>query len=129
MALKMQSPLGRARGRGAAKSGIAHHWFMERLTAVALVPLMLWFVAAVIANFGASHAEISAFFGQPWNAALMIMTILFGLYHGISGLMIVLGDYIHGPAKHLTLALAVPALAVLAGIYLIVCVLILALGG
>jgi hypothetical protein len=65
----LRSPLGRARGLGSAKDG-THHWWAQRVTAIALVPLVLWFVVSAIGLAGASHAAALAWIGQINRAHL-----------------------------------------------------------
>ena len=72
--MSMRTPLGRVRGLGSAKSGTEHFW-VQRVTAVALVPLTLWFVYALISLAGADHAAVSAWLRAPLNAVLMIALI------------------------------------------------------
>ncbi|WP_299437701.1 succinate dehydrogenase, hydrophobic membrane anchor protein [uncultured Rhodospira sp.] len=126
----MQSALGRARGLGSAKADAAGHWSAQRITAVALVPLALWFVfAAVIGNIDADHAAFRAWIAQPINATLMMLFIFTSFHHGALGMIVVLEDYVHAPgAKHITIMLAKMAAAA-GGLFCAICVLTLALGG
>jgi succinate dehydrogenase / fumarate reductase membrane anchor subunit len=123
----MRSALGRARGLGAARTDAPGHWVAERITAVALVPLALWFVfAAVIGNIGADH---EAWMGQPLNATLMILFVVCAFHHGALGAIVVQEDYIHAPGvKHLSV-LATKMLAAAGALFCVVCVLTLAFGG
>jgi succinate dehydrogenase / fumarate reductase membrane anchor subunit len=91
----MRSPLGRALGLGPAKEGV-EHWWMQRLTAVALVPLALWFVASVIALAGADHVKVVEWLSSPLAAILMLLLIGATFYHAALGLQVVIEDYIHG---------------------------------
>ncbi len=91
--MTIQTPLGRVRGLGSAKSGVEHFWH-QRLTAAALVPLTLWFVWIVARYAGAPHADVVAALGHPINAALMLLFVLAGLYHMVLGLNVVVEDYI-----------------------------------
>jgi succinate dehydrogenase / fumarate reductase membrane anchor subunit len=90
----MRSQLGRARGLGAAKSGV-EHWWAERVGAVALVPLSLWFVFSVLSMLGADQPSVAAWTGHPLNAALLIALILATFHHAQLGLQVVYEDYIH----------------------------------
>jgi succinate dehydrogenase / fumarate reductase membrane anchor subunit len=72
------------------------HWWAQRITAVALVPLSLWFVAGVIQHVEASRASVAAWLSQPVPAVLMILTVAAGLYHAALGLEEVIVDYVHG---------------------------------
>ena len=88
----LRSPLGRVRGLGSAKSGV-HHWWLQRLSSAALLPLTLWFVFSAAALAGASHAETVAWIGRPWNAVLLLVTIAIGFHHTASGLQVIIEDY------------------------------------
>ncbi len=91
--MTVQTPLGRVRGLGSAKSGVEHFWH-QRLTAAALVPLTLWFVWLVARYAGAPHADVVAALSHPINAALMLLFVIAGLYHMVLGLNVVVEDYI-----------------------------------
>ena len=91
--MSIQTPLGRVRGLGSAKSGVEHFWH-QRLTAAALVPLTIWFVWIVARYAGAPHAEVVAALSNPINAALMLLFVVAGLYHMALGLQVVVEDYI-----------------------------------
>jgi succinate dehydrogenase / fumarate reductase membrane anchor subunit len=95
MAKILRSPLGRAVGLGSAKEG-AEHWWMQRLTAVALVPLSLWFVASLIALAGADHGAVVEWLSGPLAAILMLLLIGATFYHAALGLQVVIEDYVHG---------------------------------
>ncbi|MBB4286910.1 succinate dehydrogenase, hydrophobic membrane anchor protein [Roseospira goensis] len=126
----LRSALGRARGLGSAKTDAPGHWFAERIGAVALVPLGLWFVfGAVIANIGADHAAFQAWLAQPLNTTLMVLFIVTAFHHGALGAIVVQEDYIHTPwVKHLTVLLT-KLFALAGGLFSVVCVLTLAFGG
>jgi succinate dehydrogenase / fumarate reductase membrane anchor subunit len=91
--MTVQTPLGRVRGLGSAKSGVEHFWY-QRLTAAALVPLTIWFVWLVARYAGAPHADVVAALSHPINAALMLLFVIAGLYHMVLGLNVVVEDYI-----------------------------------
>jgi len=90
----MRSDLGRVRGMGSAKEGV-HHWWMQRLTAIALIPLIMWFVASVAGLAGAGHAETVAWLSQPLVAIAVILLVVATLYHAALGIQVVVEDYIH----------------------------------
>ena len=99
--MNLRTDLGRVRGLGSAKEGVAH-WWAQRLTAVALVPLLLWFVASVASLTGASHKATVAWIGQPVHAVLLVLMIAAGLYHAQLGLQVVIEDYVHSKWLKLT---------------------------
>ena len=103
--MSIQTPLGRVRGLGSAKSGVEHFWH-QRATAVALLPLTVWFVWAVATNVGAPYEQVIAFLSHPFNAAAMLLFVLAGLYHMALGLQVVIEDYIHGEGTKLAFLLA-----------------------
>lgn len=93
----LRSALGRARGLGSAKDG-THHWWLQRVTAIALIPLTIWLVASIIALIGAGHAAFTAWFGQPINATVMIIFLGVAFHHAQLGMQVVIEDYVphHG---------------------------------
>lgn len=93
--MSLRSPLGRVRGLGSARTGTEHFW-VQRVTAVALVPLTLWFVYVVVSLAGADYAVVSAWLRSPVNAVLMIALIAATFHHMQLGLQVVIEDYIHG---------------------------------
>ncbi|MEQ8229956.1 MAG: succinate dehydrogenase, hydrophobic membrane anchor protein [Rhodospirillales bacterium] len=103
--MEMRSPLSRVRGLGAAHEGVAH-WWAQRLTGIALVPLTLWFIWAVSGLLGADLAAMTAWVGTGQNAVLLILLIVSGMYHAQLGLQVVVEDYVHAEgAKTVTLIL------------------------
>ena len=126
-ARQMRSPLGRAIGLGSAKEGV-EHWWRQRVPALALVPLCLWFVAAVIALVGADHAAFVAWVRSPMPAMLLILLLVATFYHVALGLQVVIEDYIHGEAMRLGTLIVVRFLCVVFALRGIVAVLKLAFG-
>ena len=90
----MASPLARVRGLGSAKEG-ADHWWVQRLTAVALVPLTLWFVYSIMVLAGAGLDEAQTWAADPFNALMLIILVVATFHHAQLGLQVVLEDYIH----------------------------------
>ncbi len=103
---ELRSSLGRARGLGSAKEGVGH-WWAQRVTAIALVPLSIWFVIAVISLIGADYAVFQAWIGTFGNALLMILTALVLFYHAHLGMQVVIEDYVHGEAARIATLLVV----------------------
>ncbi len=87
-----------------AGSGVKH-WWAQRLTAIALVPLSLWFVAALVRHAGAGRTDVIAWLQDPVAAVLMIATLAAALYHAVLGLEEVIVDYMHGAARQASLIL------------------------
>lgn len=88
-----QSPLARALGRGAANSGV-QHWWADRVAAVALVPLCLWFAASIIAHAGSDYAGFIAWFRTPFATSCMILPLIALFHHSALGPQVVIEDYI-----------------------------------
>ncbi len=100
--MNLQTPLNRVEGLGSAKAGTAEFWH-QRVTAVALVPLAIWFVWSVLGLVGAEQEDVIAFLGEPVNAVLMLLLLIAALYHMSIGMQIIIEDYIHQPALKITL--------------------------
>jgi len=94
----MRSPLGRAIGLGSAKGGAAQ-WWAERASAAALVPLTLWFAAALIAHTGSDYATFIAWLRTPLATILMILLLIALFHHTALGLQVVIEDYMHSGAR------------------------------
>ncbi|MBM3485980.1 MAG: succinate dehydrogenase, hydrophobic membrane anchor protein [Alphaproteobacteria bacterium] len=92
--MTLRSPLGRVRGLGAAKDGTAH-WWAQRITAAALVPLTIWFVASIAAMAGAGHAAVLAWVANPVVAILLILLVIATFHHAQLGMQTVIEDYVH----------------------------------
>ncbi|MDD2875783.1 MAG: succinate dehydrogenase, hydrophobic membrane anchor protein [Acidiphilium sp.] len=111
----MRSSLGQARGMGSAKSGLGH-WRAQRLTAMALLPLSLYFVLSVFLLEGADQAAMLRYMAEPWNGVLFIALILALFYHLQLGLQVVIEDYIHSEGKRLASLFAMRAGVALFGL-------------
>lgn len=95
----MRSPLGRAIGLGSAKEGV-DHWWWQRISSIALVPLSLWFVAAVIGLAGADWETVVLWLDNPVQAVLFVLLLGAVFYHGALGMQVVIEDYVaHEGAK------------------------------
>jgi succinate dehydrogenase / fumarate reductase membrane anchor subunit len=108
----LSSPLGRVRGLGSAKSG-AHHWWMQRVTSLALLPLTIWLVFGLAGMAGASHAEALAWIGHPFNAVLLLAFLAAAFHHTAAGLQVVIEDYVNQSWLRTGSVLAVQAVAAL----------------
>lgn len=109
--MSLRSDLGRVRGLGSAKEGVAH-WWAQRMTALALIPLMLWFVASVVSLTGAERTVVATWIGQPVHAIMLILLVGAGLYHAQLGMQVVIEDYIHTRWLKLTSIIAIKFAAV-----------------
>jgi succinate dehydrogenase / fumarate reductase membrane anchor subunit len=118
----LRSPLGRARGLGSARAG-SHHWWSQRLTALALVPLTVWFIFSVIHLSGATHQVVVAWLSSPLTMGLMLALIIATFHHLQLGVQVVIEDYVHDERAKLSAVLAVRALCILLALVCIVAVL------
>ncbi len=107
-----RSELGRVRGLGSAKEGV-QHWWVQRLTAIALVPLSLWFLASVLALLGGERAALVAWLSSPFSAGVMILFLLATFWHALLGLQVVIEDYVHHEGRKLATLLLVKGLVLL----------------
>lgn len=123
----LRNPLKRARGLGSAQSGVGH-WWTQRVTAVALVVLVLWFVALVLSLLHSDFATAHATVAKPWNALLLIVFLIAAFWHAVLGLQVVIEDYVHTRWKEIVLLVAIKFLAVLGALSGVLAVLRIALG-
>ena len=124
----LRSDLGRVRGLGSAKEGVAH-WWMQRVTAIALIPLALWFVASLVFLTDVDHATAMQWLGSPVTLGLMALFLIAVIYHAVLGLQVVIEDYIHAHAAKLILLLLVQFSGFALGTAGIVAMLVIALYG
>ena len=108
----LRTPLGRARGMGAARGG-THHWWMQRVTSVALLPLTLWLVFALASMPDTSWQDATAWIARPFNAVLLLAFLAAGFHHTASGLQVVIEDYVRGELARIGAVLAVKGLCAL----------------
>ena len=125
---RLVGPLGRARGLGSAKQGL-HHWWAQRVSSVALVPLTLWFVFSVIHFHGADQAMVHDWLRRPASAIMMSLLIVATFYHLALGVQVVIEDYVHREGVKLTSLLVVKGLIVLLAAAALFTVLRVAVGG
>jgi len=124
--MNMRAPLAQVRGHGSAKSG-AHHWWAQRLSAIALVPLFLWFVASLVFIATADYTMAAEWVRSPYNSALLILLIGALFYHAQLGMQVVFEDYISTPWLQVASIILVKFLAMLLAVVAIVAVLSIAL--
>jgi succinate dehydrogenase / fumarate reductase membrane anchor subunit len=121
-----RNPLKIARGLGSSHSG-THHWWVQRVTAAALVGLGIWFVILVLSLLGADFETARARVAQPWNALLMIAFLVAMFWHAALGLQVVIEDYVHTRWKEVVVLVAVYFLAFLGAFAAVLAVLRIAL--
>lgn len=118
----------KAHGLGASHTG-TEHWWTQRLTSVALVPLSLWFVWSMLHLAGASHTVVKAWLHHPTNAALTTLFILVGFHHAAAGMEVIFEDYVHCKPLKLALIYGTKAACAVLGAITLFSILKLALGG
>lgn len=125
--MNLRAPLKQARGLGSAKHGVMH-WWWQRLTGVALVPLILWFVVSLLGMIGADHAAVVNWIQSPVVSLLLILLMISLFHHAQLGVQVVIEDYVHlGWLRVLSLVL-VKFVAVTAAIAAIIAILKVSLG-
>lgn len=115
----LRSPLGRARGYGSAKEGVQHFW-VQRVSAVALVPLSLWFVFSVAQLPASSFSAVKHWASAPSVAVALVLFIATLFYHSMLGIQVVVEDYIAGEGRKLATLLVLKfahAVGAAAGIF------------
>jgi len=100
--MSFKTPLAKARGLGSARSG-TRHWWVQRVTAVALIPLSFWLILFVKQLFQSSYIEISHWLASPFNSVLLLAWAFVGFYHGALGLQVVIEDYISSEGLKISL--------------------------
>jgi succinate dehydrogenase / fumarate reductase membrane anchor subunit len=91
--MSIRTPLAHVRGLGTAKDG-THHWWMQRVTSIALVPLVIWFVIALLGHARADYATLQHWLSKPVNAGLMITFLITIFYHAKLGMQVIYEDYV-----------------------------------
>ena len=125
--MNLQTPLGRARGLGSAKSG-TKHWWAQRVTAIALIPLTIWFVVAMISATGNDYNNAQQFIGNPINAIHFILLIVATFHHAQLGLQVVIEDYVHNKPMEIGLLIITKGTVIVLGLSSVFAVLSITFG-
>ena len=124
--MSLRTPLGKVRGLGSAGEGVGH-WWMQRVTAVALVPLTAWFAISLLTHSLQSYEVMRGWLGQPCVAVLSILLVLTLALHSKLGVEVVVEDYVHGKGAKTTLLLLSAFVHVAAAVAAVFAILMLAL--
>ena len=109
-----------ASGLGSAKSGM-HHWLVQRLTAVALVPLVIWFLVSASLLYNRPFIEAVQYVANPFHAVAAILFVAVGVYHAMLGVQVIIEDYVHSAIKTplLWLSLGLHWLTAVIGVFMV----------
>ena len=121
-----KSPLGAAQGLGSAKEGV-HHWWVQRISSVLMVPLALFLTYSFISLDSFDYTTVSEWLASPWIAASMFLFVVTMFYHSELGVQVVIEDYLHGKTKVILMMLS-KFLHLLLGVAAALAVLRIALG-
>jgi succinate dehydrogenase / fumarate reductase, membrane anchor subunit len=123
-----RTPIAKVRGLGAARSGL-QHWKMQRLTAIANVLLVLWFMFSAMALSGSGYDQVRAWLASPVTASLVVLLIISTFYHARLGLQVVIEDYVHHEGARIASLVAIALILLALAVTCIVAVLTVAVGG
>jgi succinate dehydrogenase / fumarate reductase membrane anchor subunit len=93
--MTLRSPLGRVLGHGSAKEGVSH-WWVQRLSSIALVPLTLWFLFALLGLPSFDYLTVRSWMGASWTPVFLVLLVGTLCYHSWLGVQVVIEDYVHG---------------------------------
>ena len=125
--MSLRSPLGRVLGLGSAKGG-SSHWYLQRVTAVALVLLGLWFVASLATLGGSSLEAVQAWLRSPVSSALAVLFVAVAAYHAGLGLQVVVEDYVAAKGPRVAVMVIIKFALVVAALVGVLAVLRIAFG-
>lgn len=123
-----RSALGHARGLGSTGRG-SEHWYWERLTALALVPLTVWFIVQLLGGVAADYASMQAWLAVPGNMALMVLLTFFFFWHAWIAIGVVIEDYVHHDATKIGGMIALKFACILFGAFAVMSIVLIGLGG
>ncbi|MEI5681851.1 succinate dehydrogenase, hydrophobic membrane anchor protein [Mesorhizobium sp. CGMCC 1.15528] len=124
----MRTPLKKVRGLGSAREGTEHFW-RQRLTAIANIPLTLFFIGLLVSLNGASYAEVRSALANPFVALILAMFLISGLYHMRLGMQVIIEDYVHGEGGKLALIVLNTFFTIAVGVASLFALLKIAFGG
>ncbi len=123
----MRTPLNKVYGLGSAKEGTDHFW-KQRVTGLANIPLTLFLVVTIIALTGKDHGSVTAWLGSPLAAIAMMALILSGAIHMRLGMQVIIEDYVHGEGAKIISLMANTFFSILVGLSCMFAIIKLSLG-
>ena len=126
--MSLRSPLSKVKGLGSAKAGM-HHWWLQRVTALALIPLTIWFVVSVMCIAAAGYEDAVVWVMRPVNTVLLLLFTVVTLHHAQLGLQVVIEDYVSCEWKKISSVILVKFLAALLAVIGVVSIMRISLGG
>ncbi|MBT8420850.1 MAG: succinate dehydrogenase, hydrophobic membrane anchor protein [Gammaproteobacteria bacterium] len=126
--MSLRTPLAQVRGHGSARQG-AHHWWMQRITAVMLIPLFIGFVGTMVALATGGYAETAAFIRSPIAAGALLVLVVTIFYHAALGLQVVIEDYTSADKCHACTIVTMRFIMFLLAAISVVAVIKVAVGG
>lgn len=127
MSNNLRTPLSKVKGLGSAKDGVEHFW-VQRITGLALIPITLWFCFSVASLPSADYAQVAKWLSSPFNAAMMIITVIMAFHHAQLGLQVIIEDYVSCHAKRTAGIIVAKFACFLFGVIGVVSVLKVAIG-
>ena len=127
MTRQFRTPMKIANGLGSARSG-AHHFMVQRITAVALIGLGLWIVWIALEMLHMDYASARALIAKPWNAVLMVTFAIAAFWHAQLGLQVIVEDYVHAKGLELALQIGIKFVCFLGAAASVLAVIRIALG-
>jgi succinate dehydrogenase / fumarate reductase, membrane anchor subunit len=124
----MRTPLSKVRGLGSAREGTGHFW-AQRLTAIANIPLILFFLGFLISLNGADYATVRASMANPFVALMFLLMLVSGLYHMRLGMQVIIEDYIHHEGGKIVLLMLNTFFSIAVGVAAVYAIIKLAFGG
>ncbi len=126
--MSLRTPLSHAKGLGTAKEGVSH-WWVQRVTAVALVPLVLWMTFSIAGLVGADYGVVVEWFRSPVNTALLVLFLVVMFHHLQLGLQVVIEDYVHHEGAKMATMICMKFAVVFLAVLSVVSVMRVAFGG
>jgi len=125
--VSLRSDLGRVKGLGSAKEGVGH-WRLQRLTAIAVLPLSLWFSYSLMAVVGAPYTEVVAWIARPHVTVLLLALVIALFWHLKLGIQVVLEDYVHTPVLQIAAQVTLRGFSILGALLAVVSILKISVG-